>query len=47
MFGQSDLQSTQAVEQNSDAAEIGVFAQCDAFEGLFLWWCFDEADLVA
>jgi hypothetical protein len=47
MFGQPNLQATQTVEQHRHTTEIRVFTQCNALERLFLWWCFDEADLVA
>ena len=45
--GWKDLKATKAIEENSDAAEVGVLTECDAPVVDGLWWCLDESDLVS
>jgi len=37
-----DLQAAESVEEDCDAAEIGVLTQCQASVVNRLWWCFDK-----
>lgn len=46
MLRQSDLQTAEAIEEDSYRTEVCVLAQCDTFGSGFLGWCADEADLV-
>jgi len=45
--GRKDLQAAEAVEEDGDAAEVGVLAKCDAPVVGGLRRCLDEPDLVS